>query len=324
MTNLEQNQLKFINLRLGTFIHFNSASVQFHASPDVEDWEFFCENGGKPRKYPFNEKDFAPQVIDTDTWADMAKAAGCRFAALTTKHHEGFCLWHTEATEHSVKNATVTTDVVAKYLESFRKVGIEAGLYFSILDLTEGISRNKPFTEENALFIEQQVTELLTRYGKIPFLMVDGWNSPWGGPSFKDFPFSRLDSLVKRLQPDCLLMNIGWPYSLAGSDVVFYENAAGQELSGEFSGPGVSCNKLTDTWFHRDEDRETPTKSADWAVEKAHAYFQKNVNFMLNISPDEYGCVDQNLIDTFREIGKKIQFPAPLETIPNGWLKREE
>lgn len=323
MTNLEKNQMDFINLRFGTFIHFNSASVQFHATPDMADWEFGCENGGNPRKYPFNEKDFAPQVNDTDTWARMAKAAGCRFAALTSKHHEGFCLWPTDTTEHSVKNATIKTDVVAKYLESFRKVGITAGLYFSILDLTQGVSRNVPFTEEHAAYIEKQVTELLTNYGEIPFLMVDGWNSPWGGPSFQDFPFQRLDHLVKSLQPNCLLMNIGWPYDLAGTDVVFYENAAGQELDGEFSGPGVSCNKLTDTWFHRDEDRTTPTKTADWAVEKAHDYFKHNINFMLNISPDENGCVDQNLIDTFEEIGKKIQFPAPLTQLPQGWLTRK-
>ena len=323
MTNLERNQLNFINLRFGTFIHFNSASVQFHNSKDVDDWEFGCENGGRPRKYPFNEKDFAPKGLDTDTWANMAKAAGCRFAALTTKHHEGFCLWQTEATEHSVKNATVKTDVVAKYLESFRKVGIVAGLYFSILDLTEGVSRNLPFTEEHAAFIEKQVTELLTNYGEIPFLMVDGWNSPWGGPSFKDFPFERLDKLVKTLQPNCLLMNIGWPHSLAGTDIAFYENAAGQEVKGAFSGPGVSCNKLTGSWFHRDGDGEKPTKTADWAVEKAHAYFPSNINFMLNISPDENGCVDQNLIDTFCEIGKKIQIPAPLTELPEGWLTRE-
>lgn len=322
MTNLERNQMNFINLRLGTFIHFNSASVQFHATPDIADWEFFCENGGKPREYPFDEKEFAPKVIDTDTWANMAKAAGCRFAALTSKHHEGFCLWPTEATEHSVKNASVKTDIVAKYLESFRKVGICAGLYFSILDLTQGVSRNVPFTEEHAVFIEKQVTELLTRYGEIPFLMVDGWNSPWGGPSFEDYPFERLDQHIKSIQPDCMLMNIGWPYSLTGTDVVFYENAAGQELTGDFAGPGVSCNKLTETWFHRDEDAATPTKTADWAVEKAHAYFEKNVNFMLNISPDENGCVDQNLIDAFEEIGKKIRFPEPLTELPKGWLKR--
>lgn len=322
MTELEKNQLQFINLRFGTFIHFNSASVQFHSSEDVEDWEFAHENYGAERKYPFNEKDWAPTVLDTDAWAKSAKAAGCRFAALTAKHHEGFCLWPTDATGHSVKNATVKTDVVAKYLDSFRREGIAAGLYFSILDLTQGVSRNKPFGEKEVEFVEKQITELLTGYGEIPFLMVDGWNSPWGGPSFKDLPFARLDALVKRLQPDCLLLNIGWPHDLSGTDIAFYENAAGQEVSEGFSGPGISCNKLTNAWFHRTGDGETPTKTAEWALTKAHTYFASNINFMLNISPDENGGVDENLKKTFEEIGRGMIFPQPLTELPSGWLKR--
>ncbi len=322
MTNLEKNQLSFINLRFGTFIHFNSASVQFSESEDIIDWEYDCENGGVPRKYPFNEADWAPEVIDTDLWARMAKSAGCRFAALTTKHHEGFCLWHTEACEHSVKNATVKTDVVAKYLDSFRREGIAAGLYFSILDLTQGIRRGRPFGEAEYAFVEKQITELLTSYGEIPFLMVDGWNAPWGGPSYKDLPFEKLDGLVKSLQPNCLLLNIGCSDSLSGTDIVFYENAAGQEAEASFSGPGVSCNKLTDAWFHRADDKDKAPRTAEWVLEKANGYFPSNINFMLNISPDKNGCVDQNLVDAFNDIGKLLDLPAPLTELPKGWLTR--
>ena len=322
MTNLQNNQLNFINLRFGTFIHFNSASVQFHASPDIIDWEYDMENGGQSRKYPFSPADWNPTALDTDVWASMAKAAGCQFAALTTKHHEGFALWHTEAGKHSVKYATDQRDVVKLYLDSFRKVGIAAGLYFSILDLTQGISRNRPFGDQDYAFIEQQITELLTRYGEIPFLMVDGWSAPWGGPSYKDLPFEKLDGLVKSLQPNCLLLNIGCSDSLGGTDIVFYENAAGQEAGGNFHGPGVSCNKLTDTWFHRDEDRQTPPKTAEWVKKKAEGYFPQNINFMLNISPDETGKVDPSLIQAFEDIGKTLTLPAPLPTLPKGWLTR--
>ena len=322
MTNFEQNQLNFINLRFGTFIHFNSASVQFHASPDVIDWEYDVENGGKPRSYPFDPADWNPTALDTDVWASMAKAAGCRFAALTTKHHEGFALWHTKAGKHSVAYATDKRDVVAMYLESFRKVGITAGLYFSILDLTRGIQRGKPFGDAEYAFIEEQVTELLTNYGEIPFLMVDGWNAPWGGPSYRDLPFEKLDGLVKSLQPNCLLLNIGCSDSLRGTDIVFYENAAGQEADKSFSGPGVSCNKLTDTWFHRDEDRGTAPKPAAWVKKKADGYFPSNINFMLNISPDETGKVDEGLIKEFEEIGKLLTLPAPLTSLPDGWMTR--
>ena len=89
MTALAQLQKDFINLRLGTFIHFNSATVHFHNNSEIIDWEFDHENRSDPRRYPFNEADWNPTNLDCKGWARAAKAAGCRFAALTTKHHEG-------------------------------------------------------------------------------------------------------------------------------------------------------------------------------------------------------------------------------------------
>ena len=166
------------------------------------------------------------------------------------------------------------------------------------------------------------MTALLTNYGEIPFLIVDGWNAPWGGPSYEMLPFEELDHLVKSLQPDCMLMNIGCQDGLSGTDVVFYENAAGQEVDHSFNGPGISCNKLTKTWFWRDEDPTTPVTNAEWALSKMKDYFPQNVNFMLNLSPSTTGLVDENLAQEFARIGKTFQMPAPLDELPAGWLKR--
>ncbi len=209
MDHLCALQRDFINLRLGTFIHWNSAAVQFHANPDIIDWEFDLENGGEPRRYPFPESDWAPRAPDCDRWAQIAKSAGCRFAVLTTKHHEGFALWPSEFGNHSVAQATVRTDIVAEFLRTFRAAGLQAGLYFSVLDLTAGIGR-RSFPPAQRELVLGQITELLTNYGEIPYLIIDGWNAPWGGPSYRELPFEEVDALVKRLQPNCLLMNIGY------------------------------------------------------------------------------------------------------------------
>jgi len=322
MNRLEKNQLDFINLRLGTFIHFNSASVQFETG-EIGDWEYGVENGGEKRRYPFSEKDWNPAVIDTDAWARAAKAAGCTFAALTAKHHEGFCIWDTKTTTHSVNSASNKTDVVKKYLESFRKEGILAGVYLSVLDLTGGVSRSKPFDAEKKRYIHSQIRELLTNYGEIPFIIFDGWSSPWGGPSYKDLPFEEVSGLVHSINPDCLVMNIGCADDINGTDIIFYENAAGQEIDDGFAGPGISCNKFTDTWFHRSDDPGKALKSAEWAKEKALECFKRNVNFMLNISPDSDGRMDENQINRFEELGKILTLPEPLTALPEGWLKRE-
>ena len=98
MTHLERIQRDFINLRSGTFIHFNSGTIQF-CEGEIEDWEYDHENGGQPRLHPFDERDWNPAHIDCRAWARAAKAGGSRFAAYTTKHHEGFCTWPTKYTQ---------------------------------------------------------------------------------------------------------------------------------------------------------------------------------------------------------------------------------
>ena len=321
MQNLLELQKKFINLRLGTFIHFNSATFQFHTG-EIQDWEFDHENAGKPRLYPFAESDWNPTELDCAQWAKTAQAAGVRFAAFTSKHHEGFAAWPTKYSEHCVRNAANKTDVVAEYLDAFRSRGIKAGLYFSILDLTAGINRHS-CTEEQKKIIKGQITELLSTYGEIPFLMVDGWNSPWGGPTYEMLPFEEIDALVKSLQPDCLLLNIGCNDSVEHTDVVFYENGAGQEVAEGFEGPGILCQKLTRTWFWRSDDPVTPPMTAEWAVAQMERYFPMNVNFMMNLSPDTRGKLDGNLIREFERIGNMVHFPEELEKLPANWMVRK-
>lgn len=322
MISLLELQKHFINLRLGTFIHFGSSTIQFNSS-EIEDWEIDCENSDKPRLYPFNEKDWNPSNLDCGQWAAIAKSGGFKFAAFTAKHHEGFAMWPTAYSEHSVKNATNKTDVVAAYLEAFRKVGMEAGLYFSVLDLTAGISR-KSCNEEQKRIVKGQISELLTNYGEIPFLILDGWNAPWGGPSYEMLPFEELDSLVKSLQPNCLLMNIGCMEGIDGSDILFFENGAGQDVPSGFEGPGALCQKLTRTWFWREDDAVTKPAGASWALEKMYHYFPMNVNFILNLSPNKEGRIDENLANEFAQLGKELILPDSVREIPDGWLKRQK
>lgn len=321
MTHLEELQKNFVDLRFGSFIHFNSASVQFPDS-EVEDWEYGVENIGTPRKHPFRESDWNPTRLDCAAWAKAMKSAGCRFAALTTKHHEGFCLWPSAYTEHCVKNAADKTDVVAAYLAACRDAGIVAGLYFSVLDLTSGIGR-RSLTEDQRAMVKGQLTELLTNYGEIPFLIVDGWSAPWGGPSYEKLPFAEIDALVKSIQPDCLLMNIGCTEGISGTDVIFYENGAGQDVEGEFHGPGILCQKLTRTWFNRADDRSTPVKNAEWVKGLAEKYFPQNIALILNLSPRADGSLEENQVAEFAKIGRTLTLPGPIGDLPEGWKRRE-
>lgn len=302
------------------FIHFNSATYQFASGPMV-DWEYNHENNGAARKYPFDPLAFAPTKLDPTQWAKAAKSAGMEFAALTAKHHEGFSLWPSKCTSHCVKNATVKTDVVKAYLDAFRAEGIVAGLYFSMLDLHHQIGRNK-CTPEDKQFILNQLYELLTQYGEIPFIIIDGWHAAWGGPTYDKLPFEEVNNFIKQLQPNCLLMNISCESNLSHSEIVFYENAAGQEVEDSFVGPGASCNILTDQWFFRDTDPIKELKKAQWVLDKLQDYGKKNVTFILNASPNKEGLIDHNLLQRYEEIGRKYKKIPDLKELPNGWLTR--
>ena len=318
--NLIELQMDFVNLRFGMFIHFNSATVQFNEG-DTVDWEFDCENGGQPRKYLFDPADWKPGQLNCGDWAEAAKMMGASFAALTAKHHEGFALWPSDYTEHCVKNASVKTDVVAEYVKAFLEKGILPGLYFSILDLTRGICRDKCDAEDK-VFIKNQLKELLTNYGEIPFIIIDGWAAPWGGPGYDLLPFDEIDSFVKNLQPNCLLMNIGETESVNHSDIVFFESAHGQKVHEEFAGPGASCNILTDQWFWRKSDSAATLKSADWALKAIENANSKNTVFILNASPNTDGVIEKNLLERYAEIGKGFRLPSPLMSVPERWLRR--
>lgn len=314
---LLQRQKFFVNLRFGMFIHFNSATVQF-ATGDLSDWEYDYENAGAPRRFPFEPKDWNPTELDCAQWAKAAKSAGMQFSALTTKHHEGFDLWPSKFTEHCVKNATNKTDVVKEYLSAFRNESIYAGLYFSMLDLHHGIGR-KSCSPQNKQLIKDQIGELLTNYGDIPFLIVDGWNADWGGPSYESLPFEEIDAYVKSLQPDCLLMNISCESNLNHTDIVFYENAAGQKADDTFNGPGAGCNILTKQWFWRAEDTAMELKAAQWVIDQLQFMNSHNISFILNGAPNQKGKLDDNIVRRFTEIGAIYHKPADLTELPANW-----
>jgi alpha-L-fucosidase len=317
---LVQNQKWFVNQRLGMFIHFNSATFQF-ADTEIEDWEYGYENHGELRRFPFNPKDWNPIGLDCRQWAKAAKSANMKFAALTAKHHEGFSLWPTQFTEHSVKNAADKRDIVKEYLDAFRNEGIMPGLYFSMLDLHHQIGRQK-CTPEDKQFIKNQLKELLTNYGELPFIIIDGWNAHWGGPNYEDLSFTEIDEWVKGFQPNCLLMNISCESTLDHTDIIFYENAAGQEIEDSFGGPGASCNILTKTWFWRKSDSAMELKTVDWALQKVEEANRHNVAFLLNGAPNQNGLLDANIVERFAEIGARFSPPNEIIDLSENWRYR--
>lgn len=164
---------------------------------------------------------FNPAALDARQWTRTAKAAGARAIVLTAKHHDGFCLWPTRTTQHSVASSPWRGgkgDVVRELVNACRADGLRVGLYLSPWDRNNPTYGDSP--RYNDLYAEQ-LTELLTQYGDIAEVWFDGANGegPNGKRQVYDWP--RVWGLVRKLQPEAVM------FSDAGPDVRWCGNERG-------------------------------------------------------------------------------------------------
>ena len=197
-------QKEWMKLGYGMFIHFGPNTLS-----RVEWGE---------GDFPIESFDFPK--LDVAQWAGIAAEAGMKYAVLTAKHHDGLCLWPSTYTEYCIKNSPSKTDIVALFVEEFRKAGLKVGLYYSLLD------KNYPQFEDdeaNAEYMRNQAEELLTGYGEILQMWYDGgWDKDHPSrdwpyePAWEDDPNSglghgerwqwkQLYEHIHNLQPECMV-----------------------------------------------------------------------------------------------------------------------
>jgi alpha-L-fucosidase len=185
-------QLRWQKLELTAFFHFG---VNTYTN---REW-------GTGKEDP---KIFNPEKLDADQWVKVAKDAGFKQVILTAKHHDGFCLWPTKTTQHSVVSSPWKDgkgDVVKEVAEACKKQDVGFGVYLSPWDM------NAPLygTEEYNDFFIAQLTELLTQYGRIDEVWFDGANGE--GPNGKKqvYDFGRWYQLIRKLQPSAVIAIMG-------------------------------------------------------------------------------------------------------------------
>jgi len=291
--SLHQLQQEFVDLRFGMFIHFNIPTF----APD--DWP----DPDKPAS------DFYPKRLDCRQWAKAAKTAGMTYGCLTTKHHSGFCIWNTKTTDYNVMQSPLKRDVVREYCDAFRKEGLKVMLYYSILDTHHRLRPNR-ISRDKVDMIKAQLHELLTQYGPITALIIDGWDAPWSRISYDEVPFPEIYAYIKSLQPNCLVMDLNaakYPReALFYTDIKSYEQGAGQKIStSENRLPALACLSLQRTWFWKESMPTDKLKDPAWLVnENIVPYGKAHCNFILNVAPNRDGLMDDNALAALKEIGK--------------------
>ena len=303
---LHQLQQEFVDLRFGMFIHFNIPTF----SP--EDWP----DPDQPAST------FNPVRLDCRQWARAAKDANMSYGCLTTKHHSGFCIWNTKTTDYNSMNSPVHKDVVREYVDAFRAEGLKVMLYYSILDTHHRIRPGHIDTEKQTAMIKAQLTELLTGYGEITALIIDGWDAPWSRISYEDIPFHEVYQHVKSLQPNCLVMDLNaakYPREgLFYTDIKSYEQGAGQKISTtENRLPALACLSIQRTWFWKESMPTDKLKDVSWLVkENIEPYNKAYCNFILNVAPNRDGLMDDNAVEALRQIGSMWKNEGATQPIP--------
>lgn len=287
---------------------------------------------------------FAPGALDAREWARTAKRAGFRAMVLTAKHHDGFCLWPTATTRHSVASSPWRAgqgDLVREFTDACRAEGLRAGLYLSPWDQNSPVYGDSPRYDE---FYTTQLTELLTRYGPIHEIWFDGANGegPNGKKQVYDWP--RYWGLVKRLQPEAVIFSDAGPdvrwignesgvagetnWSTVNPAIVPVPGMSGDEVmrsltQGDRDGtvwrPGETDTSIRPGWFwHPAQDDKV--RSVENLVQLYFTSVGRNSKLLLNVPPTRDGVIHPTDSARLTAMRQRLdeRFSAPLRGTP-GW-----
>jgi alpha-L-fucosidase len=282
---------------------------------------------------------FAPSKLDAGQWARVAKQAGFRAMILTAKHHDGFCLWPTKTTTHSVASSPWRNgngDVVREFVTACRAEGLRPGLYLSPWDRNHPAYGDSP--RYNDIYIAQ-LTELLTGYGPLAEVWFDGANGEGPNGKRQEYDWPRTWGTVRKLQPDAVM------FSDAGPDVRWNGNENGIAGDPNWStvdparvpAPGVSGPGVIDALQHGDANgtvwrpaeadvsirpgwfyhpaEDARVKTGEQLVNLYLRSVGRNSKLLLNVPPTPEGLIHQNDIAQLNGMHQRLQalFGKPLK-----------
>jgi len=253
---------------------------------------------------------FNPVDLDTRQWVQVAKDAGFRYMLLTAKHHDGFCLFPSKYTEHSVKNSPWKDgkgDVVGELADSCREAGLKLGLYLSPWDRHEPSYGNSPVYNEH---FRNQLTELLTNYGDVAEVWFDGACGEGPNGKKQEYDWPSYYKLIRKLQPDAVI-------AISGPDIRWVGNEDGFARETEWSvqdaspsmHPGVEgkvwypaeCDvSIRPGWFwHKSQDEQV--KPLEHLLDIYYKSVGRNSVLLLNVPPNDSGLFADSDVQRLKE-----------------------
>jgi alpha-L-fucosidase len=277
--------------KFGMFIHWG-----LYALLGRHEWAM--EQEGIPvADYEPLARRFRPDLAPARQWARLAKTAGMKYMVMTTKHHEGFCLFDTETTDYCAPRQACGRDLVAEYVEAARAEGLRVGFYYSLMDwhhpdgaaCAEDEAARQRFVE----YIHTQVRELCSNYGTLDILWYDvawpldaeGWES------------KKMNRMVRKLQPDIVINN----RSKLPEDFSTPEQHVRAEATADGRG-WEACMTMNDSWGYHKGD--THWKTPRQIIRNLGTCARDGGNYLLNIGPKPSGAVPPRSVKILTRVGQ--------------------
>ena len=320
----KQRMSWWINDRFGMFIHWG-----LYALPARHEWV-------KNRERLTNEQyqvyfdQFNPDLYNPELWAKQAKEAGMKYAVLTSKHHEGFCLFDSKYTDYKSTNTQIKRDLVKEFVDAFRAEGLKVGFYYSLIDwhhpdftidrvhpqridngsdtAYERVNKNRDMKKYRE-YLFNQTRELLTNYGKIDIMWFDFSYPGKNGKGRDDWNSVELLKMVRQLQPGIIIDNrLDLNDYDDGFDFVTPEQYKASEWP-VVNGKKVAwetCQTFSGSWgYYRDE---TSWKSSAQLLELLIESVSKGGNLLLNVGPTARGVFDNRAQERLKSMGEWMKF----------------
>ncbi|QSZ50489.1 alpha-L-fucosidase [Arthrobacter sp. D5-1] len=330
----------FEEARFGMFVHWG-----LYALPARHEWVMNQEET-TVEEYSKYFRRFDPDLYDPREWARAARNAGMKYVVLTTKHHDGFCLWDSALTDYKATNTPAGRDLISPFVEALRAEGLKVGFYHSLIDwhhpdfTVDGVHPQRNAADVESLnagrdmdryrqYLHGQVRELLTNYGTIDYLFFDfsytGGHQEeyWGGKGRKDWDSEALLAMVRELQPAIVVNDrLEIPGDLVTPEQ--YQPAGPMMVDGE-PVTWEACQTLNGSWGY---DRDNLNyKPVDLLIRMLVDGVSKGGNLLLNVGPTGRGSLDPRALGSLEGIGEWMKlhsraiygagassYPAPTDT----------
>lgn len=287
----------FFDCRYGMFVHWGLYAIPgWH---EQHQWRFRVERS----EYVKLANQWNPVKYDPNAWLDVVQAAGMKYLCLTTKHHDGFCLWDSKLTKYNTMNTPYGKDIVKMLADACHKRGVPLCLYYSIADWHQPNYPNEgrhhelppqagdsPDWMKYLEFLKGQVRELCTNYGEI--------HGFWWDMNVPKHVDRSINDMIRKLQPRAVINNRGFDEGDFGTPERDFE----KDDSIGFDRPTEACQSVgAESWGYKsDEDYYTDRH----LLRSIDRYLARDANYLLNVGPKPDGTIPEEAAAILRRIGQ--------------------